>query len=139
MTVGAYCRNCGRIVFATSEKIGSPIICPGCGATLQVTASLSRDEPVNLACPRCASVLRVIRELEGHRIRCTTCRLALRVSASPWKLTPIDEAAQPIEEKSDEGHEDWQSRVAAAAAQQVATAGRLGEESKSGRSSKTPK
>ncbi len=136
MTIGAYCRNCGRIVFATSEKIGASILCPGCRTPLQVTASLSRDEPVNLACPRCASVLRVIRELEGHRIQCTTCRLALRVSASPWKLTPIEEVTQPIEEKPAEGHEAWQSRVAAAAAQQAA-AGRLDNNSMSGRSSET--
>ncbi|MEN6495009.1 MAG: hypothetical protein ABFD16_12090 [Thermoguttaceae bacterium] len=90
MTIGAYCAKCGRIVFATSKKIGQSVTCPGCGAALEIAASISRDEPVNLACPHCASVLRVIRELDGHRIRCTTCQMIFRVSASPWKLTPLE-------------------------------------------------
>lgn len=119
MTIGAYCTKCGRIVFATSHKIGSPIVCPGCGEVLQVATGISRDEPVNLACPRCASVLRVIREPEGHRIRCTTCQLVLCVSTSPWKLTPFEELIKPKADAA--GHEAWQSRMAAAAAQQAAS------------------
>lgn len=89
MAVGALCTKCGRIVFATVEKVGQSVPCPGCNELLRVVASLSRDEPVNLSCPHCGSVLRIIRELHGRRIRCTTCQVMLEVSAAPWRLRLI--------------------------------------------------
>ncbi len=89
MAAGGYCRKCGRVVYAASEKVSQSIACPGCGEPLEIVAAVSRDAPVHLACPRCRSLLRVVRELDGRRIRCTTCQAVYRVSAHPWHLTPL--------------------------------------------------
>jgi hypothetical protein len=117
MAIGSFCSRCGRVVFATVDKVGQTIPCPGCGEPLRVVAWLSRDEPANLSCPHCASTLRIVRELHGKRVRCTTCQALLDVSASPWKLTLVQPPDKPLEPAAPVEHSPGRRASTAASVQ----------------------
>ena len=96
MTAGCYCKKCGRVVYAAPEKVGQTVECPGCREPMEIVAAVSRDAPVHLECPRCRSLMRVVRELDGRRVRCTTCQTVYLLSANPWKLLRLEDRPPPI-------------------------------------------